>query len=245
MSSVTYLLWRHELADGLVTTIYATRHPAAQSRPRVVLFPEPERLDVWCRSQGADEAIVGGFFVRDPFRPLGDVWIDGREVLHERVPDPYAARRACVVVTDGAIEILPRADAPDRPAGDLLAAGPLLVSDGTVAFDPDADHEGFSAGAEQFDSDITAERHPRAALGICDGELIAVTCDGRRTGVDAGLSMAELAQVMVDLGAERAINLDGGGSATHVHHGHLLNRPYSDQDQPGPESRPVVTALVL
>src|SRR3954453_18640641 len=215
MSSVTYLLWRHELDDGLVTTIYATRHAAA--RARVVLFHEPERLDVWCRSTGVDEAIVGGFFVRDPYRPLGDVWAEGRQVAHERVPDPYAQRRACVVVTDSGVEICARADAPARPAGDLLQAGPLLVADGAVAFDPDADHEGFSAGAEQFDSDITAERHPRAALGICDGALIAVTGAGRRTGVDAGLAMSELAHVMVELGADRAINLDGGGSATHVH----------------------------
>jgi hypothetical protein len=241
---VNYLLWRQELDDGLATTIYATRHAASSARPRVVLFREPERLDVWCRREGLEEAIVGGFFVRDPFRPLGDLWIDGRQIDHVRVPDPYAQRRACVFV-DGGVEIVARADAPAQPAGDLLQAGPLLVADGAIAFDPQTDHEGFSAGAEQFDSDITAERHPRAALGICDGELIAVTCDGRRTGVDAGLSLSELAQVMVDLGAQRAINLDGGGSATHVHRGHLLNRPYSDQDQPGPESRPVVTALVL
>ena len=40
-----------------------------------------------------------------------------------------------------------------------------------------------------------------------------------------------------------AINLDGGGSATLVHREHLLNRPYSQQDQPAPESRPVVSAL--
>jgi exopolysaccharide biosynthesis protein len=245
VSSVTYLLWRHALDDGLVTTIYATRHPASRVRARVVLFDTPQRLDVWCRATGVDEAIVGGFFVRDPYRPLGDVWLDGRQVAHEAVPDPYAERRGCVVVADGHVDILARAGAPRQPDGDLLQAGPLLVADGAVAFDPEADHEGFSAGAEQFDSDITAERHPRAALGICDGELIAVTCDGRRTGVDAGLSMSELAQVMFDLGAQRAINLDGGGSATHVHHGHLLNRPYSDQDQPGPESRPVVTALAL
>jgi exopolysaccharide biosynthesis protein len=228
-----------------VTTIYATRHPVAQARPRVVVFPRPQRLDVWCRSAGVDEAIVGGFFVRDPFRPLGDAWIDGRQVAHEPVPDPYAKRRGCLVLGDGGVEILARAEAPQRPPGDLLQAGPLHVTDGTVAFDPEADHEGFSAGAEQFDSDITAERHPRAALGICDGELIAVTCDGRRTGVDAGLSVLELARVMVDLGAERAINLDGGGSTTHVHCGHLLNRPYSNQDQPGPQSRKVVTALAL
>jgi exopolysaccharide biosynthesis protein len=55
--------------------------------------------------------------------------------------------------------------------------------------------------------------------------------------------MLELAEVLLALGAESAINLDGGGSTTLVHKGHLLNRPYSSQDQPAPESRPVVTAL--
>jgi Phosphodiester glycosidase len=243
--SITYLLWRQELDDGLVTTIYATRHPAAQTHPRVVLFREPQRLDVWCRSTGLDEAIVGGFFVRDPYRPLGEVWIDGREVPHEPVPDAYAERRGCLVVTDAGVAILARADAPGRPAGDLLQAGPLLVADGAVAFDPQADHEGFSAASEQFDSDITAERHPRAALGVSSEHLIAVACDGRRTGVDAGLSMLELAELMLELGSETAINLDGGGSTTLVHRGHLLNRPYSSQDQPAPETRAIVTALAF
>ena len=57
--------------------------------------------------------------------------------------------------------------------------------------------------------------------------------------------MPELAQVMVELGSESAINLDGGGSTTLVHRGHLLNRPYSTQDQPAPESREVVSALAF
>ena len=47
-----------------------------------------------------------------------------------------------------------------------MHAGPLLVRDGAVVFDPSEDREGFSAGAGQFDSDITEGRHPRAALGI-------------------------------------------------------------------------------
>jgi exopolysaccharide biosynthesis protein len=189
--------------------------------------------------------VVGGFFVRDPYRPLGEVWIDGRAVRHEPAPARYATRRACVVSGADGIRIVARADAPERPDGDLVQAGPMLVADGAVAFDPAADHEGFSAGAEQFDSDITAERHPRAALGLSDDTLVALACDGRRTGVDAGLSMLELAAVMLELGAEHAINLDGGGSTTLVHRGHLLNRPYSSQDQPAPQTRRVVTALAF
>jgi exopolysaccharide biosynthesis protein len=107
------------------------------------------------------------------------------------------------------------------------------------------DREGFSAAAEQFDSDITVGRHPRCALGVGGGELLAVCCDGRRTGIDAGLELGELARLMISFGAREAINLDGGGSATLVHRGHLLNRPYSSYDQPAPESRPVITALLF
>jgi exopolysaccharide biosynthesis protein len=57
--------------------------------------------------------------------------------------------------------------------------------------------------------------------------------------------MLELAEAMVELGVESAINLDGGGSTTLVHRGHLLNRPYSSQDQPAPASRKVVSALAF
>jgi hypothetical protein len=238
-----YELWRRRLADGEQTTVYAVRHPAR--RLRVLHFPEPQRLDVWCAGHGAGEGIVAGFFLRDPYRPLGEVWIDGRPAAHEPVAEPYAARRACVISDGDGVRLAARADAPESPPGDLVQAGPLLVAGGSLAFVAGDDREGFSAGAGQFDSDITDGRHPRAALGVADGELIFVACDGRRTGVDAGLSMPELADVLLELGARDAINLDGGGSTTLVHKGHLLNRPYSTQDQPAPESRRVVTALAL
>jgi hypothetical protein len=242
---IEYLLWRQALDDGETTTVYAVRHELRRTRVRALHFARTARLDVWCRAAGIEEAIVGGFFVRDPYRPLGEAWVDGQPLRHEPAPARYAPRRACVVADGGGVRIVARADAPQRPGGDLLQAGPMLVAGGAVAFDRATDHEGFSAGAEQFDSDITAERHPRAALGLGDDALVAVACDGRRTGVDAGLSMDELAGVMVDLGARDALNLDGGGSTTLVHRGHLLNRPYSSQDQPSPQTRRVVTALAF
>jgi len=210
-----------------------------------VHFPQPERLDVWCRRNGVEEAVVGGFFLRDPYRPLGELWIDGRPAPHEPVAAQYAARRGSVVIDDGEVRLVERSAAPARPLGDLVQAGPLLVVDGTVVFDADDDREGFSAGAGQFDSDITDGRYPRAALGVSGESLVALACDGRRSNVDGGLSMLELAEVMVELDAESAINLDGGGSTTLVHRGHLLNRPYSTRDQPSPASRKVVSALVF
>ena len=163
----------------------------------------------------------------------------------EPIVEPYGSRRACVVVTGEDILLASRESVPARPEGDLLTAGPLLVRNGTVVFDRDSDLEGFTGGAGQFDSDITEGRHPRAALGIARDFLVAVACDGPRSRVDGGLTLPELADVMVVLGAESAINLDGGGSTTLVHRRHLLNRPYSTQDQPAPESRPIMSALVF
>jgi hypothetical protein len=231
------------LADGAETTVYVVVHPRHATRVRLACFDQAQRLDRWSVANGRPEAIVAGFFLRDPWRPLGEVRVGGRPVAHEPIVAPFGPARSCVhVEPDGAVTLAPRREIAAAPAGDLVQAGPRLVADGRVVVSGD-DREGFSAGAGQFDSDITAERHPRCALGVNEDELLAVCCDGRRTGVDAGLDLFELAGLLVSLGATEAINLDGGGSATLVHRGHLLNRPYSAVDQPGPESRPVVTAL--
>lgn len=52
---------------------------------------------------------------------------------------------------------------------------------------------------------------PRTAVGFtANNRIILMTVDGR--GTSAGLSLPELAQVMIDLGCVEAMNLDGGGS---------------------------------
>jgi hypothetical protein len=238
---IAYELLRFRTRDGDETTVYLVRHPIATTRVSVKWFPEPARLDHWCAATGHPEAMVAGFFLRDPYRPLGEVRIGGTAIEHEAVAEPWASSRACVHV-DGTVRLAARRDLGAEPPGDLVQAGPLLVHEGRLV---DSEAEGFSAGAAQFDSDITVGRYPRCALGVSDSELLAVCCDGRRSGVDSGLELAELARLMFSFGAREAVNLDGGGSATLVHRGHLLNRPYSNDDQPAPESRAVVTALLF
>ena len=146
----------------------------------------------------------------------------GRRVLHAagRAPagrGPHPRRRARARAVRRAVAHGPRLRArggrpgadraaatrsPREPRGDLLQAGPLLVAGGEVAYDPDADAEGFRAAAHQFDPDPTDGRHPRAALGLADGRLVAVACDGRSRH-DAGLTLVELARLMLALGCER------------------------------------------
>jgi len=106
------------------------------------------------------------------------------------------------------------------------------------------DDEGFSAGAHQFDSDISAGRHPRCALALTSRHLLAVACDGRHAN-DVGLTLGELAGALVGMGAISALNLDGGGSASLVCHGELVNRPREQHGVDLLDGREVATALVF
>lgn len=57
--------------------------------------------------------------------------------------------------------------------------------------------------------------HPRSAAALtADGRVLLVTVDGRQPGVSGGVTLAELGQLLIGLGAVQAINLDGGGSTT-------------------------------
>lgn len=61
------------------------------------------------------------------------------------------------------------------------------------------------------------EMHPRTAIGI-DREtnsVLLLVIDGRQS-FSRGYTMVELATKMIELGADEALNLDGGGSSTMV-----------------------------
>ena len=65
---------------------------------------------------------------------------------------------------------------------------------------------------------FATSRHPRTAVGFArDGKrLFLVTVDGRQKPYSDGMTLRELAILMQSLGADDAINLDGGGSTTMV-----------------------------
>jgi exopolysaccharide biosynthesis protein len=62
-----------------------------------------------------------------------------------------------------------------------------------------------------------AGQHPRTAAGITQDkkQLFLLTVDGRTSNF-RGLTQPELAEMLIELGAYDAINLDGGGSTTMV-----------------------------
>lgn len=64
------------------------------------------------------------------------------------------------------------------------------------------------------------EMHPRTAIGIDTAAktLLFLVVDGRQS-FSRGYTMVELANRMIDLGADEALNLDGGGSSTWIARG--------------------------
>ena len=233
---------RLRLDDGAATTLHVARFGRSEFDLRVVALQPCATVLGWCERSGAGHAIVGGFYMRPGGPALGDLWIDGKALATEPFDAPWHEQRACVHVDAGKVRLAARQELGEAPHGDLLHAGPMLVADGESLVREGVDAEGFSAGSRQFDSDITAGRYPRAALGLTADELIAVVCDGRADD-EAGLTMAELARAMAGLGAETAINLDGGGSASLVVGGALVNTPREEHGLELSGGREVATAL--
>jgi phosphodiester glycosidase len=231
-------------SDGACTTLHVASYHRGSFAPRVVALRTPAPLVRWCEEYGVQHALVGGFFTRPGARPLGQLVIGGEELPSVPFDSPWSDVRACLHVRGDAVWIARRDRLAHSPGGDLLQAGPLLVAEGRSVISEGDDSEGFSAGSRQFDSDITIGRYPRTALAIAGDKLLAVACDGRADG-DSGMTLDELADTLVALGAKYALNLDGGGSASLVHEGRLRNRPREAHEVDLLEGRPVATAVVF
>ena len=73
------------------------------------------------------------------------------------------------------------------------------------------------AKATTDNREFSTTLHPRTAIGFtADKKLVLATVDGRQPGVSEGMSLLELATLMLQLGCVQALNLDGGGSTTMV-----------------------------
>lgn len=235
---------RVSLSGPARTTVHVATYDLNAFRPRVVVLEQPAPLVRWCQQEGIRDAIVGGFFVRARYEPLGQIQIGGEARASLPFAAPWGDVRACVHIDRGDVRIAPRDQLAASPAGDLLQAGPLLVSGGRRVILDGEDTEGFSAASHQFDSDITRGRYPRAALAVAGERLLTVACDGR-TRRDAGMTLPELADTLIALGATEALNLDGGGSASLVYAGRLRNRPREEHGIDLLEGRPILSAIVL
>lgn len=96
----------------------------------------------------------------------------------------------------------------------IVAAGPLLVQQGKIVLD---------AKGENFSPAFGRENAARSAIASTPlGNIILVAVHDRAGG--KGPTLAEMAQLLQQMGAVDALNLDGGSSTSLYLGGQLINR---------------------
>jgi exopolysaccharide biosynthesis protein len=209
--------------------------------------------DVWAAREGVDLAVNGGFFARldaGPETPGGwkdDMPVDvvglsrsdGRTVSPPRragEPEPALLvdetkdGRSCPCVVRPA---LATTETDLEGVEDAIGGmGPRNGQPGTLLVE-NGENRGATAQV------APAQRHPRTAAGVSrDGRtLLLLVVDGRQPGWSVGVTLSDLAAMMIEAGAWNAVNLDGGGSSAMwwreaAAEGRVLNRPSDGRVRP-------------
>lgn len=132
--------------------------------------------------------------------------VTGPAVTDGELWGPASEKRACLLIGDNGMPAVALVKDPPADAKQVIAGSHVIVKGGkNVA--PPSDKPGFARGP-----------HPRTAAGIADDgkTLVLVVADGRDKEKAVGLSLTELADVMLKHGCVDAVNLDGGGSSVLV-----------------------------
>lgn len=110
-----------------------------------------------------------------------------------------------------------------------FGGGAMLIQDGEIV--------------SEF-SHVVSGRHPRSAIGADEsGETLYLVAVNGRQANSRGLTMTELAELMLRLGCHNAVNLDGGGS-THMTASTVWNSDIHTVNTPT-ENRKVINAVGL
>ena len=88
----------------------------------------------------------------------------------------------------------------------------------------------YVTSSEDLDlsSNFVIEKAPRTSVGhFNNGTMFLFEVDGEED-IDYGPDLFEMAELLVELGAESAVNIDGGGSSVSVYDGEVISEPTCD-----------------
>ena len=119
----------------------------------------------------------------------------------------------------GLVKILARLGTWTVPPHAVVGGWPRLVQRGV----------NVGAAADSLEGTMprfSSARHPRSAIALSadSSRLMLAVVDGRRPW-SVGMTLSELADALIALGALEAMNLDGGGSSTLWIRGTVVNYP--------------------
>jgi exopolysaccharide biosynthesis protein len=247
---VRAFLARIDLADPRVSfVVTGPADPPAPDGAEARLVP----TDAWAERTAVDLAVNAGFFrplagLNPPLRGWTDalpVDILGLSRSEGRTVSPPrhdgAGADPALLIDEGPegrcpcrVRAAPADETGLEGVEDAVAGlgardgkpGTLLVEDG--------ENRGATAQV------APGQRHPRTAAGVSrDGRtLLLLVVDGRQPGWSVGVTLPDLARMMIEAGAWDAVNLDGGGSSAMWHRetgglvGRILNRPSDGRVRP-------------
>ena len=142
--------------------------------------------------------VNGDFFNMGNGAPTGTLVMNG--IRYNTNNDwPFFA-----LLDDGSVVIGDRGDKPPANAMQVVGGPEVLLVDGK-----------FSAAVKN--SGYGVDRHPRTAIGVKEnGNIVMLVSDGRMLPESSGQDFNMLAEIMLALGCEDALCLDGGGSASFI-----------------------------
>lgn len=242
----------HGPAEGLSFWIDALREPHLEKviSQFQILWPDgktnrfgvneermPESVVVYTPAIGASTKTEGGIEltleeIKRPWLPLkigrtylgrvksinttGDSMLAPGELVVSI--GPKAAKALEKFKTNDVIKLSTITTFPMMGARMAISGGPALVREGKAQI-----IKPTSLGEYEYSTML--ERHPRSAVGWNKQSYFLVEVDGRQKNLSVGMTLEELANFMVKLGCDEAMNLDGGGSATFWYDGRVVNSP--------------------
>lgn len=85
-----------------------------------------------------------------------------------------------------------------------------------------------SSGDLDLTSNFVLEKAPRTSVGhFSNGTMILFEVDGEED-INYGPDLYEMAELLVELGVDSAVNIDGGGSSVSVYDGEVISEPTCD-----------------
>ena len=168
------------------------------------------------KERGEIAAFNGTFYDMKLGNSVAYLQINGSLIDTSRHDDIYPQINGALRIEKGKIEIVdwsPQIESSKRaniePDISYMAAQPMLIREGKTQI-PLADMPGFNV-----------KKHNRSVLFTKGRRVYFLVVDGRAKGFAEGMSIAELCDLLPNMGARNALNMDGGGSSTLY-----LSEPY-------------------
>lgn len=232
--------WKTSVTEDPQAITFVRFHPAKYAI--TVVDAQQQMADstsALSRSIGAVAGINGSYFNVKQLTPVTFIKDDGVVTGRTTEGELFRTNGSVFIATETfSIDSTAANPAPTDRWWEVMTSGPILLDEDVTVT--------YSEGIPYWKG-FYNKRHPRSAIGLDkEGYIWLVVVDGRSEGNAEGMTIAELTDLMREMGLSDALNLDGGGSSTlWTLPGGVLNHPTDNRrfDHAGQRKVPNILAV--